>query len=113
MFTEYTKIVDRSRKINKPHETMKVQSARPSETSVSYRNTTRRHNPKDADLNLPQASVSGALGVICVAQWIVGTRVVTYRSGAMGCLHRRDVTTWQNELRTNKMAVMALVSAYD
>jgi hypothetical protein len=27
----------------------KMEAARPSETSVSYRNTTRRHNPEDLD----------------------------------------------------------------
>jgi hypothetical protein len=31
---------------------VKTEAVRSSETSVSYRNTTRRHNPDDLDLNL-------------------------------------------------------------
>jgi len=36
-----------------------MEAARTSETSVSYQNTTRRNNPEDFDLNVPQ----GLLGV--------------------------------------------------
>jgi hypothetical protein len=32
--------------------TLKMETARSSETFVSYRNTTRHHNPEDFDLNL-------------------------------------------------------------
>jgi hypothetical protein len=32
--------------------TLKMEAAKPSETSVPFRDTTRRHNPEDLDLNL-------------------------------------------------------------